>query len=252
MNYGKTTVVICKDNAALGQRAAADVARTMRDLLKKQKEVRMVFAAGESQTTFLDALARERDIEWPRVACFNMDEMYDVRMPAEFTCSHQTTTQLFNKVKPARVHLLAHNAASAEEEARRFEALLRQEGPPDILCQGIGTSGHLAFNEPGDADFADQRWVRVIRVAAQSQKQLMTDPNFKKLGYIPTQGITMTIPALFSAKYKFTMVPLALKRPILEKLFALKKPTTDLPASILLTAEGTLYLDQDSCQAKFL
>ncbi len=57
----------------------------------------------------------------------------------------------------------------------------------------------------------------------------------------------MTIPALLSAECIFTMVPLALKRPILERLFALQEPTESLPASILLNVEGVLYVDRNSC-----
>ncbi len=57
----------------------------------------------------------------------------------------------------------------------------------------------------------------------------------------------MTIPALLSARQIYTMVPLALKRPILERPFALSAPTTELPASILLDVESNLYIDRDSC-----
>jgi len=43
------------------------------------------------------------------------------------------------------------------------------------------------------------------------------------------------------------MVPLALKRSILTKLFNTREPTTSLPASILRDVEGVLFLDRDSC-----
>ncbi len=160
---------------------------------------------------------------------------------------HQTKRQLYDKINPRRIYLVRYNAPDPYEEARRFEAVMRDEGEFDILCQGIGTSGHLALNEPFDTDFKDQTWVRVVNLAEQSIMQLREDPNFKALGYIPAKGITMTIPALLSAKNIYTMVPLALKRPILEKLFVVKTPTTELPASVLLQVDSTLYLDRDSC-----
>jgi glucosamine-6-phosphate deaminase len=127
------------------------------------------------------------------------------------------------------------------------DGLKRAEGPIDILCQGIGTSGHLAFNEPGQTDFLDRTWVRVVDVAEQSRRQLASDPNFRDLPRIPEKGITMTIPALLSASHVFTIVPLALKRDIVARLFAISQPTEDLPASILFTVEGTLFLDWNSC-----
>jgi glucosamine-6-phosphate deaminase len=149
------------------------------------------------------------------------------------------------------VHLVRYNAPDPDTEAKRFEEIMRKEGDIDILCQGIGTSGHLALNEPLDTDFDEKVWVKVVNLAEQSKTQLADDPNFTALGYVPSKGITMTIPALLSAKNIYTMVPLGLKRPILEKLFALNSPTTELPASILLEAEGILYVDNSSCPREF-
>lgn len=251
MKYGKTDVVVCIDEVDLGKRAAAAVAGTMRMILELCREIRMVFAAGESQTTFLAALALEPDIDWGRVVCFNMDDFHDIGMPEEFTCGHQTRTQLYEKVHPRRAHLIRFNAPDPVREAERFEGLLRSEGPIDILCQGIGTSGHLALNEPFETDFSDPQWVRVVSLAEQSKTQLRDDPNFRALGYIPSSGITMTIPALMSAEHIFTIVPLLLKRPILERLFALREPTVALPASILLGVKGTLFIDRNSCPESF-
>ena len=247
MNYGRTKIVVCEDESDLGQRSAAAVAETMRHLLTRQNEIRMIMAAGESQITFLNALAQEPGIEWNRVVCFNMDDFWDVNIPERFTCGYQTQTQLYDKVHPKSFHLVRFNAPDPDAEARRFESLLRAAGPMNILCQGIGTSGHLALNEPLQTDFKDSAWVRVVDIAEQSKRQLSEDPNFREHGSIPDKGITMTLPALLSAPHIFTMVPLALKRDILTRLLAVKKPTPELPASILSECEGTLFVDRNSC-----
>ena len=122
-----------------------------------------------------------------------------------------------------------------------------QAKPIDILCQGIGTSGHLALNEPGDTDLNDARCVRVVTLVEQSKIQLRDDPNFRDLGYIPDKGISMTIPAMLTARYVYTMVPLALKKPILTRLLQTLEPSEELPASIISTVESLLFVDQDSC-----
>jgi glucosamine-6-phosphate deaminase len=247
MRYGKTEITICEDEFDLGARASAAVAATMRELLGRQSEIKMILAAGESQITFLDALAKQRGIDWSRVVCFNMDDFWAPNIPEELTCGYQLRSQLYDKVKPRRFHRVRFDAPDAAVEASRFEQVLRAESPIDILCQGIGTSGHLAFNEPGQSDFQDRTWVRVVDVAEQSRRQLASDPNFRDLPRIPEKGITMTIPALLSASHVFTIVPLALKRDIVARLFAISQPTEDLPASILFTVEGTLFLDWNSC-----
>jgi glucosamine-6-phosphate deaminase len=252
MNYGKTQVVLCEDENDLGRQSAAAVAGRMRELLVSRDEIRIIFAAGESQAAFLDALARENDIDWSKVVCFNMDDFWDTRMPEDYTCGYQTRKQLYDKVGPRQFHLVQFNAPDPHKEAQHFESLLRSAGKIDILCQGIGTSGHLALNEPYDTDFNDPSWVRVVDIAEQSKRQLMDDPNFKDLGYIPDKGITMTMPALLHAESVYTMVPLGIKRDILTKLFATKEPTAALPASVLRTVDGKLFVDRDSCPPQFL
>ncbi len=244
--YGLTEIVICKDNDELGRKSANAVANKMKELIDRQGGVRIVLAAGESQSSFLNALARIDDIDWSRVECLSIDEFYDVNMPYEFTCAYQKDRELYNKVNPAIVHKIKHNAQDPQAEADRYEQIVRAK-PIDILCQGIGTSGHLAFNEPASCDFNDERMVRVIEVCEQSKRQLRDDPNFKALGYIPDKGITLTIPAILSARYCFTMVPLPLKKNILERLAKMSEPTTELPASILLEKEGVLFCDESNC-----
>lgn len=245
-HYGKTQIIICRDYQDLGAQAASQVAGRMRALLAERERLRVVFAAGESQSTFHAALAREQGIEWHRVVCFNIDDFWDPRLSREFTCGYQTERELYSIVAPREYHLVDFKALDPEAEARRFAALVR-EAPIDILCQGIGTSGHLALNEPLDTDFKDSRWARVVRLVEQSKKQLRSDPHFKDLGYIPDQGITLTIPAILSARHIYTMVPLDLKKPILTRLIETPNPTPALPASILSTAESLLFMDRDSC-----
>ena len=246
MNYGKTEIVVCENADDLGRRSAEATASILRRLLSEHGEVRMVLAAGESQMTFLDALAATPDIDWGRIVCFNVDDFWDPTMPEEFSCGYQTRVQLYDKVNPGAFHLVHHNAPDPDAEAARFEELLRRNSPIHVLSQGIGTSGHLALNEPGATDFEDPAWVRVVELSEQSKRQLREDPNFKGLGYIPSRGITMTIPAILSAGTIFTIVPLGLKREILTRLLATANPTSDLPASILSTVEGTLFVDRDS------
>ena len=200
MRYGKTEVFISKDEVALGVQAASDVADKIRELLDDRAEIRIIFAAAESQMIFLDALAVEKNINWQRIVCFNVDDFYDTKMPGKYTCGHLTQKLLYDKVRPKRVHLIRYNAPDPEKEARRFESVMHLEEGFDILCQGIGISGHLALNEPFDCDFNDKSWVRVVSLTEQSKNQLRNDPNFKALGYIPLKGITMTISVLMSVK----------------------------------------------------
>ena len=142
MHYGRTKIVVCEDENDLGKKSAAAVADKMRSLLERQEDIRMIFAAGESQITFLNALVQEPRIEWNRVVCFNMDDFWDANIPERFTCGYQTRTQLYDKVHPKSFNLVRFNAPDPYAEARRFESLMRaavpwifsarESGPPVI------------------------------------------------------------------------------------------------------------------------
>jgi len=247
VNYGKTRIIVCEDEADLGRRAATAVAAAMRKRLAQHDEIRMIFAAGQSQMAFLDDLAQEPGLDWQRVVCLNMDDFWDPRLQVECSCGYQTRTQLYDKVKPKRFELVRYNAPDPEAEARRYAGVLEAAQPVDILCQGIGMSGHLALDEPYQADFDTELLVKVVDVDEQSKRQLLADPNFRAAGYIPAKGITMTIPAMLMAAEIFTMVPLRLKREIVTRVLLIRTPTTAVPATILSRHEGTLFLDRDSC-----
>jgi glucosamine-6-phosphate deaminase len=248
MRYGKTTIILCEDYEDLGVRSAEAVAQCIGKVLKDKPECRIIFSAAESQGSFIRQLAAS-EVDWSQVVCFNIDDFWHPEMPLEYTCGHQTSTELYNKVPVKSAHQVNVHASEAQAEADRFETLLR-EALLDIMCLGIGTSGHIALNEPGQTSFEDDRWVRVVDVDEQSKKQLMDDPNFQDLGYIPDKGITTTIPAVLSAGHHFVMVPLAIKKSILTEVLNTPVPTEALPASILSTIRATLFLDRDSCPTK--
>jgi 6-phosphogluconolactonase/glucosamine-6-phosphate isomerase/deaminase len=96
MNYGRTDIVVCDSNQDLGERAARAVAEYLRARLAGKDALRMVFAAGESQSTFCRALAQQPDIDWQRITCFNMDDFWDPRLSKRFTCGYQTEQELLS------------------------------------------------------------------------------------------------------------------------------------------------------------
>ncbi|MEN8139283.1 MAG: 6-phosphogluconolactonase [Bacteroidota bacterium] len=250
MNYGNTNVILSNNVTELGEKAASDVAGKMRELLSEKEQINMVFSSAESQLSFFTSLAAEKEIDWKRVVCFNVDDFHDVRMPAYYTCGFLTQNMLYDKVLPKTVNLINYRAKDPYQEAERFSDLLVGAGEIDIMCLGIGESGHLALNEPFDTDFNEKKLVKVVDVAAESKAQLMNDPHFRSLGYIPEIGITMTTTAMQSANNVYTMVPLENKQSVLKRLFQIDEPTNELPASILLKIEGNLYLDKDSCPSE--
>jgi glucosamine-6-phosphate deaminase len=239
------SVHVGRDDGDMAQQAAADFADFARVLLDWMPEINVVFAGAESQMAFHRALARRTDIPWHRIHAFAVDDFWSPGLPEGCAVAAEPKRELYAHVKPASVNVIDPCAPEAEAEARRYEALIRAH-PPHIACIGIGCSGHLALNEPGDTDFNDSRWARVVEVCEASKRQLESDLNFCALPAIPQLGITLTVPALLKAKIIMAIVPYAIKAPIVKRFF--ESPVTQaLPATILKNhPDVRLYLDQES------
>jgi glucosamine-6-phosphate deaminase len=237
-------VSVYPDRAALGAAAAADVAAHLRELLERQDQARMIFAAAPSQGELLEGLAGAEGIDWSRVAAFHMDDYLGLAPGAPQSFGAWLRGRLFDRVRPSAVRLI-DAAGDAEAEAQRYAALLR-EAPIDIVCLGIGENGHIAFNDPPFANFADPELVKVVALDPTSRQQQVNDGCFARLADVPTHALTLTIPALLGGRALFCVVPGPAKRAAVER--ALRGPIDPAcPASALRThPRCTLYLDRDS------
>jgi glucosamine-6-phosphate deaminase len=72
---------------------------------------------------------------------------------------------------------------------------------------GIGENGHIAFNDPPVADFNDAQLVKIVELDQACRQQQVNDDCFATIDAVPTNAITLTIPALMAAKYIYCMVP---------------------------------------------
>jgi len=231
--------------AEAAERAAADFAGLAAGLLRSRAQLNVVFAGAESQQEFHRALARRADVPWPRINAFAVDEFWAPGIPPELAVAAEPRRELYARVLIRSVNVLDPSAPDPEAERARYEALIAAH-PPDLACIGIGCSGHLALNEPGQTSFADRQLVRVVEVCAESRRQLEQDPNFRALGQIPERGITMTVPAILRAEAVLAVVPYALKAPIVKRFFE-SAVSEALPATALKTKSGArLYLDAES------
>ncbi|MGC8667651.1 MAG: glucosamine-6-phosphate deaminase [Chthonomonadales bacterium] len=239
-------VRVYPDRESMGAAVASDVAFALKTLQEHQAWVRMVFAAAPSQNEFLAALAREKGIEWQRVAAFHMDEYVGLPPGSSQLFRKYLRAHLFDKVQPGAVHYIGLGADAAAEAERYAE--LVEEAPIDIVCLGIGENGHIAFNDPAVADFCDPLTAKVVDLDEECRAQQVHDGCFASLEDVPRQAITLTIPALMSGRRLFCTVPGSAKRKAV--LRTLRGPiTTSCPASILRThPDCTLYLDAASAE----
>lgn len=232
-------------SAEMGYAAAIIAADVIRNAVAVRGVANVILATGNSQLDFLSALRIMKDIPWQAVNVFHMDEY--VHLPPGHPASFPLTIRrnIVDHVPVGNFFPVPGMASDLPLACQGYEALLRAH-PADLCCLGIGENGHLAFNEPFDAQFDDPVWVKVIRLTEESRKQQVGEGHFSTVDETPGEAITLTIPALLAAKVVLTIAPEARKA---EAVFtALNAPISNAcPATILRQVNGAhLFLDTES------
>ena len=189
---------------AMGAAAAAEIAGTLRRRLQEQSLVRVIFAAAPSQSAMLGALRLEPGIDWPRVEAFHMDEYLGLAENASQRFGGWLVREFFDHAPLGSVHLMQPDG-DANEACRTYAELLAA-APIDLALLGIGTNGHLAFNDP-PADLTDPETVKVVRLDAMCREQQVFDGCFPSLVDVPREAMTLTVPALLAAKEIYGCIP---------------------------------------------
>ena len=241
----KLAVTVSDNRKELGLNAAKDAVVYLRTLLTQQAQVNAIFAAAPSQNEFLAALLRQKNIDWTRVCAFHMDEYAGLAQNAKQTFAHYLDTHIFTLASFQSIHYICRSGRTAEEQCKAYTALL-QNNPIDVVFMGIGENGHIAFNDPHVAKFNDPELVKIVELDDICRMQQVHDGCFASLGEVPSLAVTLTIPALLSAKRLFCMVPTEAKAQAVKDTLC-GEITEWCPASIMRThRDACLYLDRES------
>jgi len=244
LTVDRMPVHVFATNAALGRRAADDLAAILRAAISERDEASVILATGNSQLKFMEALRVLPGIEWDKVVVFHMDEYLGMsdQHPASFPL--YIRTKLTDHVRPRAFYPMRGDAPDVEAELARYRALLAAH-PPDACVLGIGENGHLAFNDP-PADFQTQAVIHVVELDEKCRGQQVGEGHFATVADVPARALSLTVPALLDPPHVLAVVPEARKQEAVQA--ALYGPVTpDCPASLLRTkSHVTLYLDTES------
>ena len=145
-------VIIEPDGDAVSQRAARFVA----DLVRRKPDCVIGLATGNTPLGMyreLIRLHREDGLDLSQVTTFNLDEY--VGLAANHPQSYRRFMQqhLFDHVNinASKTHVPDGRALDFETSCRQYEQKIKDAGGIDLQVLGIGTDGHIAFNEPGSS-----------------------------------------------------------------------------------------------------
>jgi glucosamine-6-phosphate deaminase len=239
------SVRIFRTQGEMARDAALTARAVLQDAIAKQGAAAIIFATGNSQVQSLDALMALDGVQWSKVTMFHMDEY--LGLDADHTASFRRflRERIEQRVKPKAFHFIEGEAMQPLAECARYAQRVAAQ-PIDLCLLGIGENGHLAFNDPPVADFADRHSVKLVKLDEACRRQQVGEGHFPELATVPQYAFTLTIPALCAARRMLCIVPERRKAQAVRD--ALRGPvSTACPASFLRRqTHCTLFLDADS------
>ena len=146
----------------------------------------------------LARMHREDGLDFSDVTTFNLDEY--VGLPPEHTASyHAFMDEHFFRhvnVPRARIHIPDGMALGVPAECARYEEASRSAGGIDLQLLGIGTDGHIGFNEPSSS-LASRTRIKTLteRTRADNARHFGDD-----LQKVPVHCITMGVGTIMDAR----------------------------------------------------
>jgi glucosamine-6-phosphate deaminase len=247
LTFGKAQVRLHPDVATMARGAADQAAATMRAAVAARGVANVMFATGNSQLAFIDTLVTNTpDVPWADTVVFHMDEYVGVGPDHPAGFQRWIRERIVEPTSP-RAAYYVEGLGDPEAAGARYADLLARH-PLDLCCLGIGENGHLAFNDPGVADFDDPLDVKVVELDAACRQQQVNEGHFPDLASVPSRALTVTIPALLRARQVMAIVPEARKADPVRA--ALMGPiSNECPASALRTiGHATAHLEPESAK----
>ncbi len=236
--------VVLPDRPSMGAAAALYASDRLRELLRTQPRVRVIFAAAASQAEFLAALAEVENLEWDRVDAYQLDEYVGLTMGDRRSFATWLDRHIWSLVHPGRVERIdGGNPAGADAEATRYGALLA-DGGIDLALVGVGENGHVAFNDPHVADFEDPAWVKPVEIDDTSRRQQVSDGAFDRFEDVPRIALSVTMSTILACRIISLVVPGPQKAAAVAAM--LDGPvTTTCPASVLRGhPDAVMFVDE--------
>jgi glucosamine-6-phosphate deaminase len=226
-------VLVTPDYPTLSQAAAELVLKAVR----AKPTLTLGLPTGNTPLGMYDELVRayqEQHLDFSKLKVFNLDEYAGLAKDDPHSYRVYMREHFFKHVNISldNIHIPEPNGAYEKEIARA--------GGIDLLVVGIGSNGHIAFNEPGSSLHSRTREVELARETIENAKTHFGGAP------LPARAITMGIATILDSRCIVLLASGAAKKGIVHR--ALHGPVSEaVPASALqMHANVVAILDEDA------
>ncbi|MBS3787477.1 glucosamine-6-phosphate deaminase [Candidatus Bipolaricaulota bacterium] len=227
----------------MSKKAASEVGK---EILERQKPV-LGLPTGETPKGMYNLLVKYYEnglIDFSTVTTFNLDEYYGISEDHPKSFRSYMERHLFEKVNLKRENSYVPAGEIPRDElgdyCKKYERKIIKAGGLDLQILGIGSNGHIGFNEPGSSFDSRTRLVKLTRETVED--------SFGNTEKPPDEAITMGIRTIMEAKRIILLASGESKKRAVKR--AIEGPITeDCPGSVLqLHPHATAIIDERAAE----
>ena len=242
MRLSNINLIIIKDYDEMSQKAAQIVA----DIIRTKESPILGLATGSTPVGMYKELVhmyKKGELDFNKTTTFNLDEYYPIHKENKQSYHYFMKENLFNHVNINLSNTYIPNGMSqnSELECLQYDEKIRGIGGVDLQVLGIGSNGHIGFNEPGEFFEPKTQKVNLDQRTIEDNARFFTS-----IEEVPQQALSMGIGTIMSAK-KILLLASGENKAWAIKEMVKGKVTPRIPGSILqFHRDLVVVIDQEA------
>ena len=181
---------------------------------------------------------QNKEVSFKGVKTYNLDEYVGLNSNNEQSYHYYMRKVLFDFIDIDLNNTHVPDGENVDKSIECYDEDIKNAGGIDLQILGIGSNGHIAFNEPGTAFDSLTHVVDLKESTIRDNSRF-----FKDINEVPRQSITMGLASIMRAKRIILIAKGEKKAEVVRKLFQ-EEASIDLPASVLKTHPNVeIYCD---------
>lgn len=229
------------DYQSLSVKAAEFIAHQVR---QKPNSV-LGLATGSTPIGCYQELVRqhqEESLDFQHISSFNLDEYYGLSSDNRNSYHHYMNYYFFDHIQidKSKTHIPNGIPQDVDAECLAYDQMAQDAGGMDIQILGLGSTGHIAFNEPDTVFHPNTRLVDLNKSTIEDNGHY-----FKREGFMPSQAISVGMRFILNSRLILLLVSSEKKAEALAR--TLKGPVDpQVPASILQLHQNVIVIADEA------
>ncbi|QQK07706.1 glucosamine-6-phosphate deaminase [Miniphocaeibacter halophilus] len=217
--------------------------------INEKKNSILGLATGSTPLGLYEKLIKEykNGLDFSEISTYNLDEYIGLSEDNDQSYNYFMNENLFKHINVNKENInIPSGINNPEKEIDDYENKIRDIGGVDLQILGLGSNGHIAFNEPSEELNAKTSIVELTESTIKANSRF-----FEKESDVPTKAISMGIGTIFTAKKIIILISGKNKEQATDYLLNSNKISTNWPVSLLqLHQDTTVIIDESSVGVK--